>query len=347
MKSPVRPPVVIGFFIIVLLVVVVAVLIVQQRRGLETVSPAAPPPVLAQPDASPPDAPPGMASLTDPPLGPPEEIVVPEMKYLPETVLIPAAPGSSVLEKPDLPAGTRRLQNVRPLLDAEKDGPFLAPRWSPDGLQMLVTRPGFSGVFLVSSAGGEPIHLADGNAFKAEWTADGKVRVPGEDGKVRTYNADGTLESTEDAGSSNQTVYAENDTVYYRPEPGAAPIPLTGGEDRYFNPVVSPDGRYVLYQGLNSGLYMAPTDQSSSPVYLGAGYHPCWLPDSSGFLYDVTSDDGHNLTAGTIYYTDVGLTERTPLTDERGPISQMPTIGPDGQSVAFEAGGSIYTGELR
>jgi len=25
----------------------------------------------------------------------------------------------------------------------------------------------------------------------------------------------------------------------------------------------------------------------------------------------------------------------------------MPTIGPDGQSVAFEAGGSIYTGDLR
>jgi Tol biopolymer transport system component len=61
----------------------------------------------------------------------------------------------------------------------------------------------------------------------------------------------------------------------------------------------------------------------------------------------VTSDDGHNLTGGTIYYSDVLLTERTPLTDGSGPISQMPTIGPDGQSVAFEAGGNIYTGELR
>lgn len=346
MKSQVRPPVVIGFFIVVLLVVGVVVLVIQQRRSSDLVSPGPSFPAVAQPDVAPPDASREVAAVPEP-FGPPEEIVVPEMKYLPETVSIPPAAGTSILGKPELPAGTRRLQNVRPLLDSEKDGPFISPRWSPDGLQMLVTRPGFSGVFLISASGGEPVHLAEGNAFKAEWTADGKVRIPGEDGKVRTYNADGTLESTEEAGSSNETVYAENDTVYYRPEPGAAPIPLTGGEDRYFNPVVSPDGRYVLYQGLTSGLYMAPTDQSSPPVYLGAGNHPCWLPDSSGFLYDVTTDDGHNLTGGTIYYSDTGLTERTPLTDGSGPISQMPTIGPDGQSVAFEAGGSIYTGDLR
>jgi Tol biopolymer transport system component len=274
------------------------------------------------------------------------EIDVSEFRYLPERVSIQAGADNPMLRMPNMLSSARRVSNVRQLTDKERDGHFLAPRWSPDGLLMLASRIGFDGIYVVDPQTGQHRRIADGNAFRARWTPDGLIEVPGDDGLVRTYDADGTLISTAPGGSNSGRVYAEQDTVYVR-TPGGGSVPLTGGDDRYFNPVVSPDGSTVVFQGLLSGLYMAPADGSGEPVYIGTGNNPVWSPDSGGVYFDVTADDGHHLTEGDIYYVDRGQTERTNLTPGDNLISQAPSVSPDGSTLVFEAEGNIYVGEVR
>ena len=254
---------------------------------------------------------------------------------------------NAMLNPRNMKAGNGKLTGIHALTDRDRDGLFIAPRLSPDGLQMIVTRPGFQGIYLIPSNGGPAQFLADGNAFRAKWTADGKIEVKGEDGTIRTYGTDGTLESTRPADPSQELAYGENDTIFVRPKPGESSRAMTTNDDRYFNPVLSPDGSQIIYQGLQTGLYMAPADGSGEAVYLGVGGGPTWLPDSSGVVFAVTNDDGHHLTEGDIYFVDRNHSERTNLTQDDGLIGQSPTIGPDGRTVVFEAEGTLYTGTIQ
>lgn len=288
----------------------------------------------------------------NPPTGPeaelPPEIAeqeVPEMRYLPSSDL-PGGGLHPMLSGAPKKSGDQRIRNARKLTTLEQHGPFLAPRWSPDGLQLIASRPGYNGVWLLGANGEDPILLSESNGYNARWTPDGKIEIPGEDGKVRRFSPDGVLEAAEALAAAAPPAYSEDDTIWVRPSDGGSPFPLTGSEDRFFNPVVSPDGRYVAYQGLNTGLYIARADGSGEPVYLGDGNNPSWLPDSSGLVFDVTRDDGHNLTEGDLYYADAGGEERTNLTEGDGLITQNVTVGPDGQRVTYEADGEIYIGEL-
>jgi Tol biopolymer transport system component len=76
----------------------------------------------------------------------------------------------------------------------------------------------------------------------------------------------------------------------------------------------------------------------------GQAGNAVWTPDSSGLVYEVTTDDGHNLTGG---YIPLGGDSDavSNLTEGDTRITQGPSIGPDGK-ITFEVGGEVYTGEL-
>lgn len=333
----------IGLAALAILLVVVGILMFLSKPP--EVKPIAPPPVADSPAKAP--ASPEVAQA--PPAAPQEIIIdmpVEEIRHLPETVSVPEQQVSSTVKDPGIPPGNRRIANIKKITSSDKHGPFISPRPSPDGLQMLVTRPGFSGIFVMAAAGGDAVSIADANAFNAKWTKDGKIQVIDSEGNRRTYATDGTLESTEPYDKKQEPVYSENDTVYIRPGPDQAPVPLTSSDDRYFNPVVSPDGKTIVYQGLYTGLYMSPADGSQPPRFIGEGNNPSWRPDSSGVVFDVTSDDGHDLTGGHLYYVDVNGQERTNLTPGDDRVSQMPSVGAGG-TVFWESNGEIFTGELQ
>lgn len=281
---------------------------------------------------------------------PPEiaEIKVEELTYLPDKVSLKERASRAPNRNDSLfSEGNRRLTNIRPVTDPEKDGHFIAPRFSPDGLQMIVTRPGYQGVYVMPVSGGEAIKISDANAYHAKWTPEGKIEVRGEDGMVRVYGADGALESTHTYDQSKELAFSEGDTIYFRTAEGEAAAPLTGNDDRYFNPVLSPDGETIVYQGLYSGLYMAPADGSGEPVYIGEGNNPVWSPDSDGIFFDFTQDDGHALVDGDIQFADLENSEISNLTEGAEGLGQMPSVGPDGSTVLFESDGGIFAGDLQ
>jgi len=266
-----------------------------------------------------------------------------ELKYLPQDAALADAPASPMIEKPIPPPGQGSLEEVMPLTSIEEHGMFINPQLSPDGLQVLMTRPGEGGLYLMSISGGEAVLIADANGFNARWTADGRIAVDGEGDMVNIYGPDGLLE---EARYEPKPAYSNDDTIYVRPSPGEAGVPITSGDDRYYAPVVSPDGSKIVYSGLYTGLYLANADGSGRPIYLGPGNNPVWTPDADGVIFDHTTDDGHVLIDGRIMYGGADGSERTELTPSGSFLAQRPSIGSGGR-VLFESGGVIHSGFLR
>lgn len=309
--------------------------------------PSAPAPAPKAEVAAPsPAAPPAVAEpeviVMTPPV--PTEEEMKEIRYLPENAALPATLESRILALRQMREGNRRLVGVRALTNKATHGDLLNPQWSPDGLQILATRPGFDGLFVLDVRTGTLRRVADANGFGARWTAEGNIEARNADGRTLLYAPDGTLLG--EAPRSASVASVENDTVFVN-GPDGTRVPITTREDKFFNPVVSPDGKQVVFQGLTSGLYVAPVDGSAPPVSIGYGNNPTWMPDGSGLLFDMTTDDGHVLTEGDILMVDSKLEEVNHLTKGDGLIGQRPSVRPDSGEVAFEAEGELFVGTLQ
>lgn len=281
----------------------------------------------------------------------PEQSVLPEIVFLEEAGAEPLS-GRPRPTSQRLPTvnGNRRIVNARPITTKDQ-GEFICPRWSPDGLKLLVSRPGYTGLYTVGSNGGEIVQLtaSEGIGFGADWNETGEIEIRTSDGERQRLKADGTPADSVpiESDSPRAEIITKEDTIFYQPAPGEAPIPISSGEDRYFGGAISPDGKFIAYMGLQTGIHIQPLDGSSPPVNVGAGDSPTWFPDSSGIVYQITQDDGHNLVAGDLYSVTVDGKTVSNLTQTNESIELHPSVSPDGTRIAFESDGMIYVGELQ
>jgi len=269
--------------------------------------------------------------------------------FLPE-----ADPGYASTARPSsrkLPVanGTRRAGPPR-AVTSKAEGEFIAPRWSPDGLELLFSRPGYNGLYVKGAEGGALRELTDTPhvGYKSGWNADGSLSAVANDGKAQQLGADGTPlgppSPMDDA--SYVGAFTQDDNVYYRGAAGEPARLVSEGDDRFYGGVVSPDGRYIVYNGLYTGLYIAPLNGSGAPVYLGDGHSPSWLPDGLGIVYNISIDDGHQLLASDLYLASTDGTSISNLTQTSDQIELNPSVSPDGRSVAYEVDGVIYMAPL-
>ncbi len=273
----------------------------------------------------------------------------PEVFFLDEAGTDAAAkrPRANMLPKVN---GTRSIANVRAITSRE-EGDFMSPVWSPDGLELMFSKPGFAGLYTKGILGGgiTQITAKENVGFNAKWTKDGKIATKTNDGDVQEFNPDGTPAGSASPISDSSVTgpFSSNDTVFYRANPGEAPTPISAGEDRYYGGVVSPDGKHIAYNGLETGIYVRPLDGSAAPVNIGFGTNPSFLPDSSGIVYSVTQDDGHNLVAGDLYLSTLDGGQVSDLTNASPAIETKPMVSPDGGSIAFESDGVIFVGDFK
>ena len=225
-------------------------------------------------------------------------------------------------------------------------GDYLAPQWSPDGRELAVTGPKLAGLMVVSADGRTVRTLvADpGAGVHARWTADGALAyrairagarrdlVVDRSGVVRTHVA----------GSPIAT--AVDDRIFVRDRSGATT--KVGSGDRFFGPVVSPDGDKVAFVGLATGIHIY-TRSTGTLVRVGTGTAPAWSPDSARLVFERTEDDGHVIVASELFVYHVASRRLAQVTTTDARVERRPSFAPDGTHVAFDDdAGAILVGRL-
>lgn len=301
---------------------------------------------------------------TDPLPAPPPQI--PKQPSPDATANKEAALGGDSDEIPaDQAPPTPVISNPRAITPADA-GDFIAPRMSPDGLAVLYTGPKYKGLYVALADGSDMRQISDkpGIGYKARWSADSTAIIVEIDGRTKAldlYGFEVAPEQFDKAGS--RTVFTKNDDVYYNPhtdkseeKEGKADTGedtgedkdaqrLTGGEDTYFNPVLSPDESHVAYIGLASGIHIKNI-KTEEVVYIGQGINVQWTPDGRGLIYNYTQDDGEQVIDGDIYFAAADGTSIQNLTNTPRIIELHPNLSADGSAVTYEVDGQVFIADI-
>ncbi len=225
-------------------------------------------------------------------------------------------------------------------------GDYLAPQFSPDGRELLVTGPKLRGLHVVPITGGSPRRLTDEPeaGVHARWLPDGAVAYrASRAGARRELGIDRAGASRLLPTAAPPLAFARDDRMYVQ---RGARVVEVGSGDRFFGPVVSPDGERVVFQGLVTGLHVY-TRSTGALVRIGPGTAPAWSPDGRRIAFEVTEDDGHVVVASELHVYDVATGRAAPITATERVIERRPSFSPDGASIAFDDDtGGVLVGRL-
>ncbi len=114
---------------------------------------------------------------------------------------------------------------------------------------------------------------------------------------------------------------------------------LTPDNENGAFPVLSPDGKKVAYISFWSGpqKIMVINVDGSSKVQVGSGDNPSWSFDNTRITYNLTQDNGYNVTASDIYVVNAnGSGNKKVETEiEKGPALN-PRWFPDGKHIVLD-----------
>jgi Tol biopolymer transport system component len=225
-------------------------------------------------------------------------------------------------------------------------GQYVAPRFAPDGRSLLVSGERLRGHSLLALDGAVPRMLTDeeGAGLFARFLPDGRVAWRAwRAGVRRELVSDGSV--VREAALGRALVAEQrDDRIWVRRLDGTLVSP--GAGDRFFAPVVSPDGARVVFSGLATGLWIFDR-KSGALTRAGAGTQPSWSPDGRRLIFERTEDDGHDILASDLWLFDAETHALARLTSTEGVVERRPAFSPDGLSVAFDDDrGTIWTARL-
>jgi Tol biopolymer transport system component len=246
-----------------------------------------------------------------------------------------------------LKAPLNALSQVHAVTDT---GDYLAPLWSPDGDRIAFTSDQYNGLFLLDLVSRNVRRLIDDpfSGYMPQWSRDGQQLAFRRPGQEFTAELDQAITIDGDRvpvvrKRSGFRLTVIKDEIFIEDEGGLRKI--SGGEDRFFAPVLSPDGSALVYQGLINGIYHMDLITGEATL-IGRGNNPTWSPDGSAILFDRTEDDGYRLTSGELFMYRLEDSSLIQLTDTDEAIEQRPVFSPDGEWVAFDRDGAIYIGRM-
>lgn len=251
-------------------------------------------------------------------------------------------PPGYMLAYPDWAPGNARIEGAQNVAEAAR---FIKPVWSPVGLDIAFTKENLAGLYLGSPVPGAPPRLLaadDEIGSEFHWTQDGmSLKARGADGTHAEFLITGERFPVQ---APEQKVFARDDRIFILDEDGTEKQ-ISGLEDRFTDPILSPDGLKVVYRGRETGLYIGLAD-GSRVIFVGEGRNARWLPDSRGIVYDQPVSDGTSIVDGDLWLATVDGRTRTNVTNTPGIVEAWPSVAPDGQRIAFTAGGAVYVGNL-
>jgi Tol biopolymer transport system component len=215
-------------------------------------------------------------------------------------------------------------------------GDYLAPRFSPDGSELLLTGPKLRGLYLTAVSGGAPRLLTNdpGAGVEARFVTSGVVAYQAiRAGARRSLLVDRDGRVRRAASAAAPIAFTRDDRMYVADVAGQlSPI---GSGDRFFGAVIAPDRDKVAFQGLVTGLYVYQRS-TRQLVHVGPGTAPAWSPDSSRLVFEVTEDDGHDVVASDLYVYRVATDRVERLTATESVRERRPAFSPDGRELAFD-----------
>jgi len=250
-----------------------------------------------------------------------------------------------------------RIVNVRAITQG---GEFRNASWSPSAAGLLAFI-GRDGTYTFDLATRRVVKRSSTIAapFFA-WTNDAKglvFRIVDERGTMRMEQlslVDGhvtTLATSTDLPLPRSVSRAPEDVFTYQSDDNiylvnaGRTVAITQGGGQYFLPRLSPDGTKVLFQDVATGLYVYDI-RTGGTTALGIGDDASWAPTSALVVFEVASDDGHNVTASELFVADL-TGRRVRLTEAAAHLRPMrPSWSADGAHLAFDAEGSIYVADV-
>lgn len=232
------------------------------------------------------------------------------------------------------------------LVDARElvRGDYLAPQYSPDGRELLMTGPQQRGLHLYSNGSVRTLTDDAEAGVHARWERDGSIRFRAPRNGTRTDLAMGRDRAIKPASAQPPIAFAQDDRIYILDRSGRTQ--RIGSGDRFFGAVVAPDGDKVVFQGLTTGLYLY-VRSTGALRYIGPGTAPAWSPDSARIAYEVTEDDGHTIVASDLFIYTVAGDRAEPITATDRAIERRPSFAPSGTDLAFDDNtGGIFVGRL-
>lgn len=232
-----------------------------------------------------------------------------------------------------------------PTIKTVAKGSFVAPQFSPDGTHLLVTGERMHGIAEISIASGDVRwHLDEARVgVHSRYLEDGSIGFRAKRaGRMRDLALTRTGAITE-RHEQKPTVFAHGDKIYLR---GASGVTKVGEGDRFFAPILSPDGNKIAFTGLATGVHVYNI-ATQTQIRVGAGTSPAWAPDSKRLAFERTEDDGHNIVGSDLWVwtEDAGATA---LTNTDGRIERHPSWSSDGKRIAFDDDkGAIFIATLR
>ncbi len=221
-------------------------------------------------------------------------------------------------------------------------GDYVAPRFSPKGNTLLVTGERLRGLVEIDTASGTTTKRSDEPraGVHARYLADGRIAFRARRaGRLRNLVMDARGEVRENTEAPS-AVFAHSDAIYLHGDGVSSTVRISTG-DRFFAPVLSPDGKKVAFTGLATGIHVYDI-ASKKQTRIGAGTAPTWSPDSATVIFERTEDDGHVLIGSDLWtWSEARGEQRLTQTPER--LERRPSFSPDGRTIAFDDNqGGVY-----
>ena len=285
-----------------------------------------------------------MASVAFSGCQPKVEATAEKEKATAQTVAVKAAPKIIKASEADPFASLSEVKVIA-------EGGFMAPLVSPAGDRVAFTKRPYKGLFVMNLENGEIKEMTGESkaGYYPLWSATGdkiSYRVPGQKfTAVPQFTIDMAGKDAKPfSPHPNLRLLQKNDKILLKDANSVSEV--SPGGDKFFAPVLSGDKKFIVYNGLKTGVSLYRIKDGTT-INIGAGNHPTFSADGNYLVFYRPLDDGHTVTASEIFITDLNDANfRTAqLTDTEDVKEKHPSMYKG--ALYYSADGKIYSAKIR